>query len=195
MLATCDVVFTGAVDAALGRPTTNVEALIADPANNVTPNQAQTDALNQELALYWRIAQSVLAQSTGASTTTVAPTTATTTPSSSAVPTSASTQPAAVAAAITIQDFSFGPSELTVPAGTTLTVTNADSDAHTLTADDGSFDTGTHRSRGVGDDHARPARHLYLPLQLPPEHDRHDHGDLSPARCPVIPVPGERPAG
>ena len=41
---------------ALGRPTTNVEALIADPANNVTPNQAQTDLLNAELATYWRIA-------------------------------------------------------------------------------------------------------------------------------------------
>ena len=89
VLATCDVVFTGDVVAELGRPTTNVEAIIADPANNVTPNQAQTDALNQELVLYWRIAQSVLAQATGASTTTVAPTTATTTPSSSSVPTSA----------------------------------------------------------------------------------------------------------
>ena len=87
----------------------------------------------------------MLAQATGASTTTVAPTTATSAPASSA-PTSAtastSTQPAAVAAGITIQNFSFGPAELTVPAGTTLTVTNADSDPHTLTADDGSFDTG-----------------------------------------------------
>ncbi len=89
VLATCDVVFTGDVVAELGRATTNVEAIIADPANNVTPNQAQTDALNQELVLYWRIAQNVLAQATGASTTTVAPTTATTTPSSSSVPTSA----------------------------------------------------------------------------------------------------------
>jgi hypothetical protein len=89
VLARCDVVFTGEVVAALGRPTTNVEAIIADPANDVTPNQAQTDALNQELTLYWRIAQSVLAQATGASTTTVAPSTATTVPSSSSVPTSA----------------------------------------------------------------------------------------------------------
>ena len=74
MLATCDVLFTGEAVATLGRPTTNVEAIIADTANDVTPNQAQIDALNQEHALYWRIAQSVLAQATGASTTTVAPT-------------------------------------------------------------------------------------------------------------------------
>jgi len=80
--------FTGEVVAALGRPTANVEAIIADPANDVTPNQAQADALNQELTLYWRIAQSVLAQATGASTTTVASSTATTVPPSS-VPTSA----------------------------------------------------------------------------------------------------------
>ena len=53
----CDIEFVGAVDEALGRPTTNIEALIADPTNNVTPNQAQTDLLNEELAIYWRIAE------------------------------------------------------------------------------------------------------------------------------------------
>jgi hypothetical protein len=56
ILRTCDVEFVGPVDEALGRPLTNVEALIADPVNNVTPNQAQLDALNAELAIYWRIA-------------------------------------------------------------------------------------------------------------------------------------------
>jgi hypothetical protein len=78
ILRTCDVEFVGAVDQALGRPATNVEALIADPANNVTPNQAQVDLLNAELAVYWRIAdawaQSQVA-ATGATTTTVASTT------------------------------------------------------------------------------------------------------------------------
>jgi hypothetical protein len=73
ILRTCDVEFVGAIDPALGRPTTNVEALIADPANNVTPNQAQTDLLNAELALYWRIAdawaQSQLAATEVTSTT------------------------------------------------------------------------------------------------------------------------------
>ena len=52
----CDIEFVGPVDEALGRPTTNIEALIADPVNNVTPNQAQTELLNEELAIYWRIA-------------------------------------------------------------------------------------------------------------------------------------------
>lgn len=56
IVRTCDVEFVGALDEALGRATTNVEALIADPTNNVTPNQAQTDLLNAELAVYWRIA-------------------------------------------------------------------------------------------------------------------------------------------
>jgi hypothetical protein len=62
----CDIEFVGAVDEALGRPSTNVEALIADPANNVTPNQAQTDLLNEELATYWRIADAWAQSQAGA---------------------------------------------------------------------------------------------------------------------------------
>jgi plastocyanin len=43
---------------------------------------------------------------------------------------------------IVIASFSFG-EPLTVPVGTTVTVRNNDSMAHTFTADDGSFDAGT----------------------------------------------------
>ena len=45
---------------------TNVEAIIADPANDVTPNQAQTDLLNEELATYWRITDAWVQSQAGA---------------------------------------------------------------------------------------------------------------------------------
>ncbi len=40
--------------------------MIADPANNVTPNQAQTDLLNEELLTYWRIADAWAQSQSGA---------------------------------------------------------------------------------------------------------------------------------
>jgi plastocyanin len=43
--------------------------------------------------------------------------------------------------AITISGFAFSPATLEVKAGQQVTVTNEDSAAHTLTADDGSFDS------------------------------------------------------
>jgi plastocyanin len=46
------------------------------------------------------------------------------------------------AAAVQVVDFAFEPGTLTVPAGTTVTWTNAGSRPHTVTADDGSFDSG-----------------------------------------------------
>jgi hypothetical protein len=84
IVRTCDVEFVPPVDAALGRPMTNVEALIADPVNNVTPNQAQLDLLNAELAVYFRIADA-WAQTQGA---TGATPTSTTTAGESSVPAS-----------------------------------------------------------------------------------------------------------
>jgi hypothetical protein len=74
IVRTCDVEFAPPVDAELGRPVTNIEALIADPVNNVTPNQSQLDILDAELAVYWRIAdawaQTQAAAGTSTSTST-----------------------------------------------------------------------------------------------------------------------------
>lgn len=57
------------------------------------------------------------------------------TPAPSAVPSSA---PAADGTTVTIASFAFAPASLTVPAGATVTWTNADSATHTVKWDDGS---------------------------------------------------------
>lgn len=56
----------------------------------------------------------------------------------------ASEQPAVSGAKITIQNFQFSPSSLTVKAGDTVTFTNTDSVSHTIVSDDGTtFNTGS----------------------------------------------------
>src|SRR5438067_11771093 len=47
----------------------------------------------------------------------------------------------AAGSAVTVQNTVFSPQIVTVPAGATVSWTNADQVAHTVTADDGSFDT------------------------------------------------------
>ena len=44
---------------------------------------------------------------------------------------------------VLIKNFAFSPSHLAVAPGTTITVKNVDTSTHTLTANDGSFDTGS----------------------------------------------------
>lgn len=56
---------------------------------------------------------------------------------------SASAGAAGKGATITIHNFMFSPSTLTVKAGATVVVKNTDDTAHTVTALDGSFDTGS----------------------------------------------------
>lgn len=56
--------------------------------------------------------------------------------------------PQATAAAIEIAGFAFG-GQTTVATGQTITVTNADGAPHTLTAVDGSFDTGVIQGGGA----------------------------------------------
>lgn len=56
--------------------------------------------------------------------------------------TGSSTAAARSADAVVIRDFAFGPPSLAVSKGTRLTVRNEDGTLHTLTARNGSFDTG-----------------------------------------------------
>ncbi len=57
---------------------------------------------------------------------------------------------AAASASVTISDYKFTPDTVTVNEGDTVTWTNEDPVAHTATADDGSFDTGTLRKGESG---------------------------------------------
>ncbi len=75
---------------------------------------------------------------TTASVTTVASTTASTTAAST---TAASTT--AATTSVTIESFLFNPASLTIKAGETVTWTNKDSVAHTITEDKGIFDSGS----------------------------------------------------
>lgn len=52
------------------------------------------------------------------------------------------TQPPAGGNSVAIQNFAFNPSTLTIKAGTTITWTNSDSAPHTVTSDNGAFDSG-----------------------------------------------------
>ena len=64
---------------------------------------------------------------------------------------------------VTISDFRFEPTELTVTPGTIVTWTNQDNAPHTATARDGSFDTGRLNSGGVSSQvkFDRPGRFEY----------------------------------
>jgi len=55
---------------------------------------------------------------------------------------SGATESPGTANAVVIKDFAFSPTPLRVTAGSSVTVTNEDGTTHTLTADDGKFDTG-----------------------------------------------------
>jgi plastocyanin len=57
-------------------------------------------------------------------------------------PTLTPSTPQAQQASVQIKDFQFTPSKVTIKVGGTVTWTNEGSSVHTVTADDGSFDSG-----------------------------------------------------
>ncbi len=57
-------------------------------------------------------------------------------------------QSQSTAKTIEIKDFSFQPDSITVPVGTTVTWINRDPANHTITSDDGKFDSGTIKNGG-----------------------------------------------
>ncbi len=65
-------------------------------------------------------------------------------PAATPAPAQNSSQPA-----VTISGFAFSPATLTVKAGTTVTWTNNDPTAHTVTSDNGAFDSGNVASNGA----------------------------------------------
>lgn len=71
-----------------------------------------------------------------------------------------SSQPAAKN--VSISDYSFKPATITIAAGTRVVWTQKDDDPHTVTADDGSFDS---KGLGQGDTYAhvfaKPSRYPY----------------------------------
>jgi plastocyanin len=84
----------------------------------------------------------VLAACSGSSTKApTAPPSTAPPPAASAAPSAA--PPAATGSAVSIAGFAFAPAALTISVGTTVTWTNNDSASHTVTADDGSFKSGT----------------------------------------------------
>jgi plastocyanin len=85
----------------------------------------------------------LLALVLAACTTAPAPTTAApAAPQATAAPATDMPASNANAVAVTIQNFAFDPSNLTVKTGTTVTWTNMDSVNHTVTSDTGLFDSG-----------------------------------------------------
>ena len=62
-------------------------------------------------------------------------------PAVMASPAAAADCPAGAVAEATIRDFAFDPADLSVTVGTTVTWLNEGPTAHTVTADDGSFDS------------------------------------------------------
>jgi plastocyanin len=93
-------------------------------------------------AVFTGLACCLIAAGCGSSSKSSSSSNAGSTPAAAASPTAAT--------AIEIKDFKYKPPDLKAKAGAKLQIKNADSAEHTLTADDGAFDSGTIKPNGKG---------------------------------------------
>ncbi len=104
-------------------------------------DQAPGDILGNKVAGVWFLVDPASSGPPAPATTP-----ATTTPPSTTTPPATTpattTPPPAANYSVTISGFAFSPATLTVSAGATVTWTNKDSVAHTVTSDTGAFDSG-----------------------------------------------------
>ena len=97
---------------------------------------------NLAVAIVLSLAAVLLLGCSGYSTPTTPPVNTPTTPPVSTPTTPPVNTPSASGSAVTISNFSFQPSTLTISAGTTVFWTNNDSTTHTITSDTGVFSSG-----------------------------------------------------
>jgi plastocyanin len=98
-------------------------------------------SLSRAVVLATVLAVAMAVAACGSSSSSPAPTTAPSAAPAASAPAASPAGGGGGGNAVTIQNFAFGPATLEVPVGTTVTWTNQDSASHTVTADDGSFDS------------------------------------------------------
>lgn len=120
---------------------------VSSPASGGTPGAGSVVRINTDFGQVSKMSDELLSGSTCIPTPTPeapATTAATSAPATGTPEGGATSEPdgGSTASTVTIDNYAFSPDSITVSAGTTVTWVNNDTTAHTVTADDGSFDSG-----------------------------------------------------